>query len=311
MVRILLNIEARIPVILMGETGVGKTKLLEMVTTLYNKVVSRMKRLQIHAGTTVQKIVEFIEQINEKVEREQKEKKKLEIKNKENIEKIKNELTWIFFDEINTCNSLGLITEIMCNHTYLRRKINKNFIFLGACNPYRVLTKKMKENGLVYYNMKEIGNKLNNLVYTVNPLPHALLNYVFDFASLQPKDEKKYISNTIISIINKIESEGKINNINQNDKNKLIDEIIESIVICHEFIRKKYDKSSVSIIMREIRRIGIFFEYFLNYFKKYDLTYKRMKSSLNLTLYLCCYLRLNDKSYRKELSDELGKFYTS
>ena len=34
-VRILLNIEAKIPVILMGETGVGKTLLLEMLTLLY------------------------------------------------------------------------------------------------------------------------------------------------------------------------------------------------------------------------------------------------------------------------------------
>ena len=291
MVRILLNIEAKIPVILMGETGVGKTKLLEMLTTLYNKGVSRMKRLQIHAGTTDQKIVEFIEQVNKEVKEEGKE----------------NELTWIFLDEINTCNSLGLITEIMCNHTYLGKKINKNFIFLGACNPYRMLTKKMRESGLVYYNMKETSNKLNNLVYTVNPLPHALLNFVFDFASLQPEDEKKYITNTIVSILDKIESEGKINNINQNEKNILKDEIIESIVICHDFIRAKYDKSSVS--MREIRRFGIFFEYFLNHFKRYESTYKKMKYSLNLTLYLCYYLRLNDKSYRKELSEELGKFY--
>ena len=37
MVRILLNIEAKIPVILMGETGVGKTKLLEMLSKLYSK----------------------------------------------------------------------------------------------------------------------------------------------------------------------------------------------------------------------------------------------------------------------------------
>ena len=48
--------------------------------------------------------------------------------------------------------------------------------------------------------MKE-KNKLNNLVYTVNPLPHALLNFVFDFASLQREDEIKYISNTIESIL--------------------------------------------------------------------------------------------------------------
>jgi hypothetical protein len=44
--------------------------------------------------------------------------------------------------------------------------------------------------------MKEIS-KLNNLVYNVNPLTHSLLNFIFDFNSLQPQDEIKYISNTI------------------------------------------------------------------------------------------------------------------
>ena len=289
MVRILLNIEAKIPVILMGETGVGKTKLLEMLTTLYGKGTCRWKRLQIHAGTTDQKIVEFIEQVNK------------EIKD-ENAE---NELTWIFLDEINTCNSLGLITEIMCNHTYLGKKISDNYVFLGACNPYRILRKKMRESGLVYYNMKE-KSKLNNLVYTVNPLPHALLNFVFDFGSLLEKDEKKYINNTILSIIDKIKREGFLNNINQNDLKKLTDEMIESIVICHQFIREKYDSSSVSL--REIRRFGIFFESFIKSFNE-TTTSKKMKSSINMTLYLCYYLRLNDKGYRNELAEKLKKFY--
>ena len=288
MVRILLNIEAKIPVILMGETGVGKTKLLEMLTTLYGKGKCRWKRLQIHAGTTDKKIVKFIEKITEEV----------------NNEGAQNELTWVFLDEINTCNSLGLITEIMCNHTYLGKKINDNFVFLGACNPYRILKKKMRESGLVYYNMKE-KSKLNNLVYTVNPLPHALLNFVFDFASLQEKDEKKYITNTIISIISKIQREGLLKNINQNELSKLTDEIIDSIVICHKFIRQKYDESSVSL--REIRRFGIFFEYFIKYFN--DTSYKKMKYSLNMTLYLCYYLRLNDKEYRKQLAEKLKKYY--
>ena len=139
MVRILLNIEAKIPVILMGETGVGKTKLLEMLATLYGKGQRYWKRLQIHAGTTDKKIIKFIQKVEKEVIEEGRE----------------NELTWIFFDEINTCNSLGLITEIMCNHTYLGKKINENFVFLGACNPYRVLTKKMRESGLVYYNLNE------------------------------------------------------------------------------------------------------------------------------------------------------------
>ena len=286
MVRILLNIEAKIPVILMGETGVGKTKLLEMLATLYGKGNLHWHRLQIHAGTTDKKIVDFIEKVTE-----------------EEKDKNPNDIIWIFLDEINTCNSLGLITEIMCNHTYLGKKIDQRFVFLGACNPYRILTKKMRESGLVYYNMKE-KNKLNNLVYTVNPLPHSLLNFIFDFGSLQPEDEKKYIRNTVISILSKIT--GKIiKDINDNELNKLREEIIESISISHDFIREKYDKSSVS--MREIRRFGIFFEHFIKYFKGKG--YDRMKSSLNMTLYLCYYLRLNDKEYRKELVEKLNKFY--
>ena len=68
-----------------------------------------------------------------------------------------------FFDEINTCNSLGLITEIMCKHTCLGKKISERFIFLGACNPYREKTKEMKKSGLVYYNIEK-DNKLNKLI---------------------------------------------------------------------------------------------------------------------------------------------------
>ena len=209
-------------------------------------------------------------------------------------------------DEINTCNSLGLITEIMCHHSYLGKKIDDNIIFLGACNPYRILTKKMKKSGLVYYNMKE-KNILNNLVYTVNPLPHSLLNFVFDFASLQPDDEKKYINNTITSILSRFEREKLINSINESQYKSLKNEIIESINICHNFIREKYDQSSVSL--REISRFSIFFEYFIKYFKKFDSSFQRIHYSLNISLYICYYLRLNDKGYRKLLCENLKEFY--
>ena len=291
MVRILLNIEAKIPVILMGETGVGKTKILEMLSILYGKGKLNWKKKEIHAGTTNEEIVQFIDDVMKEVNKDS------------------NELIWVFFDEINTCNSLGLITEIMCNHTYLGRKINDNIVFLGACNPYRVLNKKMRESGLVYYNTKE-KNKLNNLVYSVNPLPHALLNFVFDFGSLRPEDEKNYILNTVISIIDNIIDNEIINedNIAKNDLNNLIKQIRDSIIICHDYIREKYDRSSVS--MREIRRFGLFFEYFITYFsyKKFS-DYKKMQLSLNMTLYLCYYLRLNDKKDRRELAEKLDKFY--
>ena len=292
MVRILLNIEAKIPVILMGETGVGKTKLLEMLATLYGGGEANWKKLQIHAGITDEKIIKFLEDVTQEVINEGREK----------------EIIWIFFDEINTCNSLGLITEIMCNHTYLGKKISDNFVFLGACNPYRLLTKKMKESGLVYYNVKQ-KNQLNNLVYTVNPLPHSLLNFVFDFGSLKPEDEKKYIENTVISILQKMKRENYIDQISKEDFTKIGNDIIKSIIICHNYLKEIYDNSSVSL--REIRRFGIFFEYFFkNIDKERKLDIKtRMKSSLYMTLYICYYIRLNDKKNRETLAQKLDKFF--
>ena len=177
MIRIVLSIEAKIPVILMGETGEEKTKFLEILAILYGKGKVEWKTLQMHAGISDKNIVDFIDEINNKV----KEKEKGEEEEEEEEEKVKK-LTWIFLDEINKCNSLGLITEIMCNHSYLGKKISKNIILIAGCIPYRLLTKKMRESDLVNYNIKE-DNKLNNLVYTVNPLPHSLLNFVFDIDS--------------------------------------------------------------------------------------------------------------------------------
>ena len=286
MVRILLNIEAKIPVILMGETGVGKTKLLEMLATLYGKGTNKWNRLLIHGGTTDKTIIDYLEKIIEKEKNGN-----------------KDENVWIFFDEINTCNSLGLITEIMCNHTYLGNKIDDRFIFLGACNPYRVMNNKMKESGLVYHNMKE-DNPLNNLVYTVKPLPHSLLNFIFDFGSLQIKDEKKYIKNMVILILSKLKKD-----ISDNQIKNITDEIVDTIIISHNFLREKYDRSSVSL--RDIRRFGIFFEYFLKDISNNNQNkdYEKLKESLNMALYLCYYLRINDKQYRKELSQKLKKFF--
>ena len=290
MVRILLNIEAKIPVILMGETGVGKTKLLEMLATLYGGGTAKWHKLQIHAGITDEKIIEFIDDLN---------KKYCEQENK------KGELIWIFFDEINTCNSLGLITEIMCNHTYLGKKINDNFVFLGACNPYRVNNKTIRESGLS--NLKD-QNKYSDLVYTVNPLPHSLLNFIFDFGSLKPEDEKKYIINSINDILTRFKKNEVIPDFDKIDENKIEiikEEISESIIICHDFLRTKFDSSSVSL--REIRRFGIFFEYFIKYYKKNN--YDTLKNSLNMTLYLNYYLRLNDKDSRTDLSNKLKKIF--
>lgn len=46
---------------------------------------------------------------------------------------------WVFLDEINTCDHLGLITELMCSRTILGDNLPQNLIFLAACNPYLIV----------------------------------------------------------------------------------------------------------------------------------------------------------------------------
>jgi len=52
---------------------------------------------------------------------------------------------------------MGLISEIFCNKTYRGNPIPDRFIFIGACNPYRILSDKNKniEFGLNLINKKQ------------------------------------------------------------------------------------------------------------------------------------------------------------
>jgi len=138
-VLILLRIRVKIPVILMGETGCGKTTLIEMASMLINKGNKCIKKMNIHAGINDEDIINFMKKVKDDVEIEDRKyikKKKSEFnnqseKNKQaylknrSIEKIyaeyeedvKKRKIWIFFDEINTCNSMGLLTEIVCKNS--------------------------------------------------------------------------------------------------------------------------------------------------------------------------------------------------
>ena len=231
-IRILINIETKIPMILMGETGVGKTKLFEILKTLYRKRINYFK-LQITSEITDKDIIKFIEEIKYEY-----------IKNYEY-----DELALIIFEEINASNSSRLIKEIICNHTYLGKKIDKNFVFLGTCNPYCLNNNKMRK-------ILNETEKLNNLKYKVNPLPFSLFNYIFNLDFLENEEEKEYIKNNIILILNKLKKEKIISETNKKDLTLLINEIVNSIIICHDFIREKYDKASISI--RDIKRFRIF-----------------------------------------------------
>ena len=339
MIFIIMRIRGNVPVIMMGETGCGKTALIRKLSELMNNgETDNMKIFNIHAGTTDQEIIDFI---NKKVI-----PSSADLASKETIIKVKEfqegkiyqeKKIWVFLDEINTCKSMGLISELMCKNSLQGTPLPTNIIFIGACNPYRK-AKETKEDiiGLdvnfahkekINLNDKEKEKIRNNalhyknkLVYTVNPLPHSLLIYIFDFGNLEGDNEAKYIDNMIEESFNKICE--KINN-----KNKLKELTKDMIIKSQEFIRLKNDISSVSL--REIRRFNIFFRFFYKYLsykknnsdslmenleleKEYTI-YKSLTEtdlvmySINLSIYICYYLRITNKNSRSELKTLLNQ----
>ena len=358
MIHILMKTRANVPIVMMGETGCGKTSLIKMLYLIKNKGKNiKMNILNIHQGIGDDEIISFLEKVMKETKEEDTdkfnfkkkefinyfieennkyiEKEKRESKNKKNkikkadnrkeenemkkfhngvsnIEKeVKERKIWIFFDEINTSDSIGLISEIFCNRTYRGNPIPKRYIFIGACNPYRLLSEKSKnlELGLEH---KKLKHK-KNLVYTVNPLPHSLLNYIMDFGELSQKDTEKYIESMIK---------------NEIDDFELLTVAMKSVKLCHLFIKENSDVSSVSL--RDIKYFNIFYRGFILYLQYLQLLskkhnygmerknrhledYKDMnmvgikKRSINLSIYISYYLRLPTKQLREELSKKLDE----
>ncbi len=83
-------------------------------------------------------------------------------------------------------------------------------------------------------------------------MPIPLLNYVFYFGDLSVEDEKLYIK----SIIETIKKANHVSIINKDDH--ALNQIIDSISVCHCFIREKFDDNS-SVSLRELGRFSILF----------------------------------------------------
>ena len=69
----------------------------------------------------------------------------------------------------------------MCKRTIFGKKICDNVIFIATCNPYRIIEKNKE---IEHSNLFKKNYIARNLVYNVHPLPHNLLNFVFDFGNL-------------------------------------------------------------------------------------------------------------------------------
>ncbi|CAG8475879.1 285_t:CDS:10, partial [Dentiscutata heterogama] len=204
MALILLRARANVPVVCCGEAGCGK-----------------FEALNLHAGIKEQDILDFMAEAEKTAQERQ---------------------IWLFFDEINTCNHIGLLANLIAHRRIFGRKIHHNIRLFSACNPYRLRLKSDTQAGLLAKRYEEHSN----LVYQVHPLPDQILDYVWDYGVLKPSDEKIYIS---IMVKKNLEGEGLAS--------KLFTELLFA---SQEFIRQHEGAHSVSL--RDVKRAITLVKYF-------------------------------------------------
>ena len=270
MILIILRVRANAPVIIMGETGCGKTSL---VRYLANTCEVRFCPFNFHAGISEDKIIEFITET--------------EMEARDTGDPI-----WIFLDEINTCDHLGLISDIMCHHSLLGRPLSKNLVFLAACNPYKLRPEEhVTTAGL---EGKNITDEYSGLVYRVHPLPEAMIDYVWDYGSLAPKDERDYIQR-MVSVLPK------------QYEHMLVDVLATS----QKFIREA-EKNHFCVSLRDVHRCILLVTWFQEMHKKRkELKSDKHPTSKHLREYYVMSERYNEKPMIKSIVLALAHCYLS
>ena len=166
---------------------------------------------------------------------------------------------------------------------------------------HAILIEKKKENknicGLTYKN--DDDNEIK-LVYLVNILPQSLMYYVFNFGSLEKENEDQYISSIISDII---------------PEKKLKEATKNAISKCHDYLRETFDPSVVSL--REMKRFKKIYNTLLKYFdnkkklnpKKSGTEESNKLKSIIISIYLCYYSRLVDKTTRSNFDTEMKESF--
>ncbi|WAR07205.1 R213A-like protein [Mya arenaria] len=244
---IYMRFRCDIPVIIMGETGCGKTRLIKFMCELQSPPgvdVKNMILMKVHGGTT-----------NEDIKRKVNE---AENAARVNIEKYGRHMyTVMFFDEANTTEAIGLIKEIMCDKSIAGKRLAlcENLKIVAACNPYRKhsneLIKKLEQAGLGYHvDADETTDRLGRvpmrrLVYRVQPLPQSLLPLVWDFGQLNTNVEELYIRQMVRRYIN-------------DDKLPAIPNLIEVVsrilTVSQDYMRAQRDECSF-VSLRDVERV--------------------------------------------------------
>jgi hypothetical protein len=170
MALVVLRIRAHIPVVIMGHSGCGKTSLLSYLRQICEIPKRQFAVLNVHAGITADDIAQFVRSL-----------RKLAADGE----------VWGFLDEINTCEHLGVITDLLCHRTFDGQPLDSSIKLMACANPYEKRRKLGKTAGL---SSKFRWDKFAGLTYRVHPLPESMMDYIWDYGALRTQDETKYIT---------------------------------------------------------------------------------------------------------------------
>ena len=287
MLAIHMRFRCNIPVIMMGETGCGKTRLINFMCKFQanNLSIQNMVILKIHGETTKQDIISGYRNALKLAE-----------------ENIGHDVdTVLFFDEANTSHTIGLIKEILCDRridgetipTYLRLQ------FIAACNPYRkhseAMIHKLTSAGLGMLRNRsqareQLGDiPLRDLVYRVIPLPRSLLPLVWDFGELNSEAEKWYI----VEIIHVYINTGCHTNFGT-----YCDAIAQALSSVQSYMRETRDECSF-VSLRDVERTVRVMLWFYDLVPKLQLNtigMCRITYSLILSIAVCYRAKLKDRA---------------
>uniref|UniRef100_A0A8C3MIP0 RING-type E3 ubiquitin transferase n=1 Tax=Geospiza parvula TaxID=87175 RepID=A0A8C3MIP0_GEOPR len=311
-----MRFRCNIPVVIMGETGCGKTRLVKFLCQLRRSFVEveNMKLVKVHGGTTAEMIYARI-----------REAEALAISNKE-----QHGLdTVLFFDEANTTEAVSSIKEVLCDRTVQGQPLapGSGLRIIAACNPYRKHTDRMIQRlelaGLGYRvkaddTREKLGSiPLRQLVYRVHALPPSMIPLVWDFGQLNNCTEKMYIQQIVQRVAEQLLLMTKDD----------VRTVTEVLFASQQYMRQRDDECSF-VSLRDVERCMEVFKWFyrhslmlLRELEKYLAERKAPKGSgdrngviwsLVLAVGVCYHASLEEKEpYRTAISQVLPKPYNT
>ncbi|XP_071394340.1 E3 ubiquitin-protein ligase rnf213-alpha-like, partial [Centroberyx affinis] len=249
MMAIHMRFRCGIPVIIMGETGCGKTRLIKFLCELRRcgAPTENMKLVKVHGGTTSEMIYAKVQDAET-----------LATTNKEEhgFDSV------LFFDEANTTEAISSIKEIICDNTVQGQQLasQTGLQIIAACNPYRkhtdMMIERLEASGLGYRVRAEetedrLGSiPLRQLVYRVQVLPPSMIPLVWDFGQLNDSTEQLYIEQIVQRQVD--------TNLIDRSYIRKITEVLSS---SQKFMRKREDECSF-VSLRDVERCMQVFVWF-------------------------------------------------